>query len=295
LLPRHARQIRSWRRHGVKIFLFVYDLLPATEPDWFTPQAGRRFKRWLHFLAIYADGAICISSHVRDMLVTWLDQFAPGASTDLSLSTIRLGADIKETLPSKGVSAELVRLEPRLATMRTILMVGTIEPRKAHSDVLAAFEHIWRTERGTDIGLVMVGRSGWKTEGIQGQIREHLEMGRRLFWLDDASDEELDHLYERCSGVLVASLGEGFGLPLIEAARYGLPILARDIPVFREVAPPWSTFFMGREPMVLADVILSWQENAKAGDRNSYVPPTWEDSRDDLFAALNLDAPARLQ
>ena len=50
----------------------------------------------------------------------------------------------------------------------------------------------------------------------------------------------------RCS----RSEGEGFGLPLIEAAQYGLPIIARDIPVFREVAGENAYYFCGEDPQI---------------------------------------------
>ena len=62
------------------------------------------------------------------------------------------------------------------------------------------------------------------------------EAGKRLHWFNQAIDADLNALYNGCTALLAVSLDEGFGLPLIEAAKHGLPILARDIPVFREIA-----------------------------------------------------------
>jgi len=65
------------------------------------------------------------------------------------------------------------------------------------------------------------------------RLRGHVESGRRLRWIEAGDDADLLAAY-RCSSVLLAaSCGEGFGLPLVEAAASGLPILARDIAVFR--------------------------------------------------------------
>jgi glycosyltransferase involved in cell wall biosynthesis len=58
--------------------------------------------------------------------------------------------------------------------------------------------------------------------------------------------------------LIAASQGEGFGLPLIEAARHKLPILARDIPAFREVAGGHASYFTGKEPGDLANALKNW-------------------------------------
>jgi glycosyltransferase involved in cell wall biosynthesis len=57
---------------------------------------------------------------------------------------------------------------------------------------------------------------------------------------------------------LASSFGEGFGLPLIEAAQKKIPILARDIPVFREVAGEHAAYFSAETPNELAIAIKSW-------------------------------------
>jgi glycosyltransferase involved in cell wall biosynthesis len=73
----------------------------------------------------------------------------------------------------------------------------------------------------------------------------------------------------------------GFGLPLIEAAQHGLPILARDIPVFREVAGEHAAYFKAETPQQLAQAIQNWIRNFQAGthpnsDRMPYL--TWKES-----------------
>ena len=78
-------------------------------------------------------------------------------------------------------------------------------------------------------------------------IREHPELNNRLFWENDADDTRLMDAYDSSTCLLSPSEGEGFGLPLIEAARHNLPILARDIPVFREVAGDHALYFSGLE------------------------------------------------
>jgi glycosyltransferase involved in cell wall biosynthesis len=76
-------------------------------------------------------------------------------------------------------------------------------------------------------------------------------VGTRLHWLDGISDEFLDQIYQACSALLATSLGEGFGLPIVEARLHGMPAIARDIPVFREIADTQTTFFSGTDPASL--------------------------------------------
>ena len=144
-------------------------------------------------------------------------------------------------------------------------MVGTIEPRKGHAHVLDAFDQLW--SRGLDVNLVIVGAEGWRhlrpnmrrvIPQIIARLRSHPEWGRRLFWVSRASDEYLEKIYATSSCLIAAAEGEGFGLPLIEAARHGLPIIARDIPVFREVAGEHAFYFAGKDSDVLAEAIKQW-------------------------------------
>jgi len=88
----------------------------------------------------------------------------------------------------------------------------------------------------------------------------------RLFWLKGISDEYLEKVYGASSCLIAASEGEGFGLPLIEAAQYKLPIIARDIPVFREVAGEYAYYFPNSsDPDILASAAQDWLKLYESG------------------------------
>ena len=67
----------------------------------------------------------------------------------------------------------------------------------------------------------------------------------------------------------------GFGLPLIEAAQRGLSILARDIPVFREVAGTHASYFSGSRPDELALAVQGWLALAQQGAAPSSAGLSW--------------------
>lgn len=295
ILPRHRRQITRWRRRGCRIVTVMYDLLPEQRPDWFNPSTRRNYRRWLRVVTRRSDQIICISQEIVSQLRTWVAARPWRGNARLRIDRMRLGSDIGRSVPSMGMPVAAVDLLTRLADRRTLLVVGTIEPRKGHACLLPAFDLLWRDEAQRDVSLVFVGRPGWRTEELQVRIRAHpearMEAGAdpRFFWFDDASDEFLGCLYDLAHGVIVPSLGEGFGLPLVEAIGHGVPVLARDLPVFRAMNLAKVSYFSQDDPLSLAGSIREWLDRggmtASLGKNST---PTWRDSFDDLLGCLSI-------
>ncbi|MET1114628.1 MAG: glycosyltransferase family 1 protein, partial [Comamonas sp.] len=144
LLPRHQAQVLGWKRSGVKLHVLVYDLLPLQHPEWFNPKTTRNFERWIRWLAVYADSAICISETVKTDLGNWLKACFGLPPTAVPASTIVLGADIDASAPSGGLPSDGEALLKNLRETPSVLVVGTLEPRKGHDQALAAFELLWQ-------------------------------------------------------------------------------------------------------------------------------------------------------
>jgi glycosyltransferase involved in cell wall biosynthesis len=255
-----------YRNRGVAVHFLVYDLLPARMPDMFPPGADQIYARWLQTVAKF-DGAICISNAVADDLAAWQVEIGLDWKDRRSsqIGWFHLGADMASSAPSRGLTNEVNGILRQLQACPSFLMVGTIEPRKGYLQTLEAFSQLW--SEGVDVNLVIVGNEGWKNLSqdlrrtipeIVKKLRIHPELGKHLFWLEGISDEYLDRVYGVSTCLIAASEGEGFGLPLIEAAQHKLPIIARDITVFREVAGESAYYFSSREPKALADAVINW-------------------------------------
>ena len=123
---------------------------------------------------------------------------------------------------------------PRGLPRRYILHVGTIEPRK-NIELLMAVWRAWVAENPAAPALVLCGRSGWKNDDLHRTLARAEADGwlHRPGYVDDAA---LAALYRHALAVVCPSLHEGFGLPLVESMAAGTPVVASDIPVFREVA-----------------------------------------------------------
>lgn len=252
--PKHV--LHELVKHGVRIVFTVYDLLPLRYPQYFYAAQNLEFLDWFRTVLEYADDIVCISRVVADDLRNWRAEHPLRRSRSLSISYFHLGADISASKPTYGIAENDSRRLDRLREHPTLLMVGTLEPRKGHTSIIQALDLLWTA--GKEINLVVVGKEGWRAHDIVTRIERHPEFNRRLFWFNDASDELLQQIYVSSVALVAASFNEGFGLPLIEAARHGIPIIARDIPVFREVAGQHAYYFRGDSPEEIASSLKKW-------------------------------------
>ena len=263
----------SMRDRGVDIYFVMYDLLPVLRPEVFPFGTDQGFADFLRTVHKVSDGLLCISRAVADELAAWYEQQGLQRELPLQLGWFHLGADINASAPSKGLPPDAPTVLGALDARTSFLMVGTVEPRKGHAQALAAFELLW--ERGVDVNLVVVGKQGWMVEAVAERMKAHPELNKRLFWLAGISDEMLLKLYAGASALLAPSEGEGFGLPLIEAAQHGTPIIARSLPVFREVAREHAHYFDGLAPADLAAAVEAWLELHRAGQAPASTGMPW--------------------
>lgn len=283
LLPSHRRQISGWRAKGVTTHLVVYDLLPLQRPSWFNDTTVRNFRRWIGTVRDHCDQALCISDQVARELA---ELFGYEAARP-AIGRLHLAGDIEGSLPSRGIDQQVSEVIQHVQHVPAILMVGTIEPRKAYDLALAAFEHLWRQVGKSAPALVIVGKPGWRTEVVQNWLRNHPERGRRLFWLTNVSDEGLGRLYEACSAVFLASHAEGFGLPAIEAAMHGRHALVRDLPVFREQQLANLSYFIDDRPAPLAADLIDLVRRSACPPAASAMP-SWTDCVSSMLQQIGL-------
>ncbi|WP_454784584.1 glycosyltransferase [Legionella sp. WA2024007413] len=286
IVPRHKEYLLNLHRKGVSIHFVIYDLLPILMPEMFTPKTEKMHQAWMNTISMF-DGALCISKAVADNVCDYLKSFKSEHARPFKIGYFHLGADIENSLPTHGINSHEEHLLQQLKQDPTFIMVGTVEPRKGHQQVLKAFELLW--SQGHRFNLVIVGKKGWEVDNLVKKLRTSPELFKHLFWLEQVSDEYLEKLYAVSSCMLAASEGEGFGLPLIEAAKYKLPIIARDLKVFREVAGNHATYFNSNAPTDLAEAILFWVGNFKEKTHilSEHMPwLTWEQSTQQLLEVL---------
>ena len=284
------------RAAGVKVYFVVYDLLPVQFPRYFPSSTKDFHERWLRTLVKF-DGAICISKAVADDYQAWITANRITVSDTFKATFFHLGADLNNSAPSKGLPADAEQALHAFSQRPTFLMVGTLEPRKGYRQILEAFTLLW--QQNQNINLLIVGKVGWNINDVAAILAKHPELNKKLFWLKGISDEYLEKIYAASTCLIAASEGEGFGLPLIESAQYGIPLLLRDIPVFKEVAGDSAFYFGGGGQQTPSQAAQSTAESIKtwlALYQNKQHPlssglryNTWQQSVEQLKKSLFLE------
>lgn len=272
--------VDRFRNNGGHVCAVLYDLIPFTHPDTVEESTRIAHTKWWAEAPLHVDSIMCISQSVRDDYFVWQErQNLARKLVPEKVGYFHLGAELNQNDP---VIQILTSSEP------TYLVVGSLEPRKNHAFILDAFEQLWQQEYV--INLVIVGAFGWKSEELLNRIQNHPEYGHRLFLIRDASDRNLIALYDKSEALIIASVAEGFGLPIVEAFQRGTKVICSDIPVFREVAGDQAVYFDLASPASLA---LRVSESAGAIRRGSIQEKnvimkwiTWRESTVQLLSRL---------
>ncbi|MGD9888333.1 MAG: glycosyltransferase family 4 protein [Halothiobacillaceae bacterium] len=271
---------------GTQLVVHYHDAIPVLMPHTISDRA---FHQASHFQAMAAnvrDGAhfVCVSEATRQDLLHLFPEVEPRAHVIHNMLPAHYfpAAPAAEQIPGivrrylhghfQGKPRRGIKTKPRefkLARQfndedektrfyqaafapgtRFLLMVSTIEPRKNHARLLAAWEAI-RGSIDPDLKLVIVGHIGWDYETALDAFQPWIEQGS-LFMLHSLPADALRALYRQATVTVCPSVGEGFDFSGVEAMRCGGIVAASDIPVHREVYGEAAEYF---DPYDTASVV----------------------------------------
>lgn len=179
-------------------------------------------------------------------LVNWTKYSAQKAKVIFTVSNSTRNDIIKEyKVEPEKVIVTYSGIKPKMETSKNktiegkyILFVGTLQPRKNISKLVEAFSKV----KDKDIKLVIAGKKGWLYEDIL-QSPKKFDVEDRVKFLDFVSDEELVSLYENALCFVLPSLYEGFGLPVLEAMKYGCPVITSNVSSLPEAGGDAALYF----------------------------------------------------
>ncbi|WP_145145395.1 glycosyltransferase family 1 protein [Roseomonas gilardii] len=272
--PDYAPLFEEVTRLGGRIVTCIYDLIPELHPEVCLTGVPAVHERWLRKAIATSHALLCISRAVADELIAYIRENMLPHRPGLKIGWFHCGSDILRASQSQP---------PQPATRRsftrdrpTFLSVGTLEPRKNHALALKAFERLWAGKG--DASLCIIGRRGWNIAEFEEQLLSHPEYGCRLHWLSNASDVDLLYAYQHAEAVLCPSIAEGFGLPVVEAARMDKPVICSDIPVFREIGGRGAVYFPCNDAAALEAVLSDWLANGHGADPSLVSRISWADA-----------------
>ncbi|MCI0466487.1 MAG: glycosyltransferase family 4 protein [Beijerinckiaceae bacterium] len=210
-------------RPDIKAVFFIHDLLPIETPEYFRKAEYERHLRRLNNLARFGTGAIVTTRTVRDSLQRHL---AGLGRKDMPI--------LVAPVPVAPVFYQRSNIHPDLAGHPYFVTCGTIEPRKNHLLLLHVWRELVRRDGAAAPKLVLIGSRGWENENAIDLLQRCPLIRGHVLEVTGLSTPSLKRLLDGARALLMPSFAEGYGLPVAEALAAGLPVVASDIPVFRE-------------------------------------------------------------
>jgi glycosyltransferase involved in cell wall biosynthesis len=261
----------------------VHDLIPITHPEYARPGEAERHEQRMATVLETATGIIVNSSATLGSLKSWgsARQMRSPPMRAIWLGTLALKAEASQ---QPGDHAYFVTL-------------GTIEARKNHLLLLNLWRHWVERGRTAIPKLVIVGQRGWAAEQTLAMLDLCPSLKFHVVELSNCDDATLANLVGNARALLFPSFVEGYGMPLAEALGAGVPVIASDLPVFREIAGSTPTYCDSIDAKSWGDAILAYtppESEVRARQcvvASGYSAPTWADHFQKLdvwLAELNL-------
>ena len=253
------RGLRTIGRAG-SVTVLIHDTIPLDYPQFTRSGIAPVFARKLAAVAAHADRVIHSTQDARTRSEGHLaaaGRVPPGIVAPLGV-----------------VRAQAGDLPPGLGDAAFVLALGTIEPRK-NLDLLAT---VWATTADLP-RLLVVGNRGWAAPDQFAR----LQTTPGITLLGALPDDAVAALMDRALALVFPSFAEGYGLPPIEAAARGTPVLCSDLPVLREVLGELPVYLDPTDVYAWTKAIQSLgqtgagptvEERAAAG--SGFDLPTWE-------------------
>ncbi|HEX2555067.1 MAG TPA: glycosyltransferase family 1 protein [Microvirga sp.] len=278
----HAtRNMAQWiERDGLRPVFLLHDLIPVTHPEYV--RDGHAARHANRLATMLKHGASILTNSA--FTATELRRYAAG----LGLRT----PPVDVALLSAGFTDHAAPAEVDPGTPYFVV-VGTIEPRKNHIFLL----HVWRqmAERfGAGIPkLLIIGRRGWENENAIDLIERCAAIHDHVLECGSVPDAVLQRLMKGATAVLFPSFVEGYGMPLAEALMLGVPVIASDIDVFREIAGDIPEFANPLDGPAWSRLVQDYAQPgsarrlAQVERLRAFRAPTWDEHFEVFETALD--------
>ena len=209
-------------RMQVSPIFVVHDLIPITHPEYCREgEKDRHIVRMNNVLRL-ASGVIVNSQATLDELCS----FSASSGQKMPPSIVALLAP--------GVLRSSTHDRPMAAPYFVVL--STIEPRKNHWLLLQIWKSLVENMAESAPRLVIIGQRGWECENVVYMLERCEQLKGFVFEYSNCTDEELATYLHHAQALLFPTFAEGYGIPLVEALEFGVPVIASDLQVFREIA-----------------------------------------------------------
>lgn len=252
---------------NVRPVYMVHDLIPITHPQFCRPGEGARHRERMLTVLRTAAGVIGNSQATLDELARFARDEQPAMPSSIAAW---LGIDPPPAIQTRSDSAR-----------PTFVTLGTIEARKNHILLLKIWSRLIDKLGDKAPRLVIAGQRGWEADEVFRLLDQDDKFRGHVAELKDCSDAELAECLASARALLFPSFVEGYGLPLVEALAAKLPVVASDLPVFREIGGEIPTYIDAADEAAWERAILKYAEpnsglrKAQLKRIENFQIPTW--------------------
>ena len=242
-------------RHGWRVAAIFYDTIPVDRPDLVPPDLPAKHAEYMRDLS-RADLILPISEASAEGWRAFVarEKLPTPPVRAVPLACDLVGTPRVQTPPPAPVSGQPVRM----------LCVSTLEPRKNHAALLAAYELAVARRSDLRLELDLIGASYIGSQDIADGVRAAMSRLPGLRWHEQVEYARLQELYAQCDFTVYPTLLEGFGLPVIESLWLGRPCVCANFGVMAENAVGGGCVTVDvRDPGVLADAMLTLAGSAE--------------------------------
>lgn len=263
----HHARLPAWiETNNVKAVYLIHDLIPITHPQFCRPGENARHELRIGNALASAAGVIVNSQATLDALSV----FAMSQRTRVPPSVVAWLSGA--TAPQD--------LKPRCLPRPHFVALGTVEGRKNHLLLLNVWRKLVRGMGRDAPILIIIGQHGWKADEAASMLKAP-ELRNYVRHFDRCSDEEAAEWLAGAAALLAPSFTEGFGLPVIEALAAGTPLIATDLPVYREIVGDIPTYLDPTDEAAWEKAVKEFTADGPERKRQkkamaSYDPPTWD-------------------
>lgn len=217
---------------GMRVAVLVHDTIPLDFPQFSRAHAVEEMGALVAEVVDHADLVICNSA---------------ATEADLARHAARHGRlpdSIVAHLGTEAAVPDPSALPDGLPLDRPyFLALGTLEPRKNHALLLDVWERLHATLPEAEVPrLFLAGRRGWRNEDLFARLEGSPHLGQTIHELPGLSDGAVAALLTGARALLMPSLAEGYGLPVLEAAAAGTPVIASPLPVYLEIVGDYPVY-----------------------------------------------------
>lgn len=260
---------------GLRITVLVHDTIPLDYPQYCRPDTINSFRKKMTAVAAHADLVIHTSQDARqrtEAQLVRLGRCPAGVVCNIGVPVPRPN--------SSGLPTGLDVSQPYFVAL------GTIEPRKNHAVLLDVWDRLAKLG-GDQPRLYIVGARGWSNAAVFSRL-DGLGRSPLVQELHGLNDGAVASLLQGAQALLFPSLAEGFGLPPIEAAALGTPVISADLPVIRELLGDNAVYLESTDSYAWMEAIVARVKTPRNANlvKERFDPPSWAVHFNDVLSQV---------